>query len=281
MHNPMISILIPERGRPAMLRRLIDSLFWHARGDQGFEVLVAIDDDDPAWPEPLDDLRVRVFVWPRPITLGVKLNQLAAEARGGIIQFLGNDQRMETPDWPTRMREGVARLPDGIGVPFLNSTLSPGEPTYPVITRQMMNIVGYFMEPTYSFWFIDTHWGECGRLLNQLFVIDVTVSPQEGSGLTHGMIDLSFWVHYFEAMRPRRVRDAMKLACAAYRGDSVQAMDVMSNLSARIEVCKQRTAHLSTEWFLVRWGGNAESPPSPRYHEAKANAERILVTRCD
>ena len=154
--DDFISVVIPERGRPGMLRRLIDSLFHKANGDRGFEILVAIDSDDPAWPEPLDDLRVRVFVWPRPITLGVKLNQLAAEARGGIIQFLGNDQQMETPDWPARMREGVARLPDGIGVPFLNSTLSPGEPTYPVITRQMMNAVGWFMNPDPSYWFIDT-----------------------------------------------------------------------------------------------------------------------------
>ena len=246
-----------------MLRRLIDSLFHKANGDRGFEILVAIDSDDPAWPEPLDDLRVRVFVWPRPITLGVKLNQLAAEARGGIIQFLGNDQQMETPDWPARMREGVARLPDGIGVPFLNSTLSPGEPTYPVITRQMMEAVGHFMDPAYPYWFIDTAWGEIGRMLDRLFVIDVTVSAPEGLGKTHGMIDLPFWIRYFNATRPERIATAARLL----------GHDVPPD---RIAECVRRTTHLSTPEFLARWGGTAESPPGPGYATAKANAEKVL-----
>lgn len=246
-----------------MLERLIDSLFARSNGSRDFEVCIAFDEDDPAWPGPLGDLRVREFVWPRPITLGAKLNMLAEKARGDILWFIGNDMLMETPDWPERMREGVARLPDGIGVPFANSTLSPGQPTYPVITRKMMETVGHFMDPAYPYWFIDTAWGEIGLMLDRLFVIDVTVSAPEGLGKTHGLVDLPFWVRYFEAARTWRVDAARRIL-----GHEVPA--------DRIAECARRTAHLSSPDFLARWGSTAESPPGPRYQEVRTRAQNHL-----
>ena len=265
----MISVLIPERGRPEMLERLLWSLRKQAGGDRDYEILVAIDDDDPAWPvRPCNDHLIHYFVWPRPPTLGVKLNMLAERARGDILWFIGNDMLMETPDWPARMREGVARLPGGIGVPFANSTLSPGEPTYPVITRRMMEAVGHFMEPAFPYWFIDTAWGELGRMIDRLFPIDVTVSAPEGIGRTHALVDLPFWVGYFNATRPERVHTASRLL-----GGPVPP--------GRIVECVRRTAHLSTPEFLARWGGTAESPPGPHYAAVKAQATAHMLDRLE
>jgi O-methyltransferase len=261
----MISILIPERGRPAMLKRLIESLCELDGGSNNYEILVAIDEDDPAWAHvrPHWPGATRCLMWPRPITLGVKLNMLAAEARGDVLVFIGNDMVMETEGWPAKIQAAAYALPGGRGVPYLNSTLSPGEPTYPVITRPMMEAVGHFMDPAYPYWFIDTCWGEIGRMIGSLFPIDVTVSAPEGIGKTHAMVDLPFWVDYFQKTRDERMRTAY-------------ALGVNPTLDSVAE-CVRRTAHLSTPEFLARWGGTAESPPGPGYAEAKKNAERHLA----
>lgn len=265
----MISILIPERGRPAMLARLIRSLNVCAGDDQNYEILIAVDTDDPAWPDAIPGYydggpHYQQYVWPRPVTLGVKLNLLAEKARGDVLCFVGNDMIMETPGWPAKIQAAADALPNGIGVPFLNSTLSPGEPTYPIITRKMVEAIGHFMDPAYPYWFIDTAWGEIGRMIGSLFPIDVTVSAPEGLGLTHAMIDLPFWVHYFEATRPERIEIARRIL-----GHEVPA--------DRVAECVRRTAHLSTPEFLERWGGTTESPPGPRYAEAKESARSHLI----
>lgn len=262
----MISVLIPERGRPAMLQRLLASLLRHGAYSD-FEILIAVDDDDPAWPPgslPENGLACRWFLWPRPITLGVKLNMLAERARGDVLLFLGNDMVMETQDWPSKVQAAADALPNGIGVPFLNSTLSPGMPTYPIITRKMMEAVGWFMDPKWPFWFLDTAYQDIGLMIGALFPIDVTVSAPDGLGKTHGMIDLPFWVRYFEATRPERITIASRLL----NGSAVP--------QDRIAECRRRTAHLSSPDFLARWGATGESPPGPRYAEAKANAQKVL-----
>lgn len=265
----MISILIPERGRPEKLVRLIKSLHRHAGDDQNHEILIAFDDDDPAWDyRVLDDdfqyPRFRKFCWPRPITLGAKLNMLAEQALGDVLCFIANDMVMETPGWPAKIQAAADSLAAGIGVPFLNSTLSPGMPTYPVITRKMMEAVGHFMDPSYPFWFIDTCWQDIGLMVGSLFSVDVTVSAPDGIGLTHGMVDLPFWVDYFVKTRIERVQIAERLL-----GGPVPP--------ERIAECIRQTAHLWVSDFLMRWGRTAESPPGPRYGEAKTNAERHMT----
>ena len=125
----VISVLIPERGRPVELDRLIRSLLDGLWGDAKIEILVGIDDDDPAWEElnPVPHPNVRYIRGPRPETLGVKLNDLAKQARGGILWFLANDQIVETLDWPAKCRAAVAAMPNGIGVAYPRDPLHLGQ----------------------------------------------------------------------------------------------------------------------------------------------------------
>jgi hypothetical protein len=251
-----------------MLRRLIGSLVVNGRGADDFEILVAIDDDDPAWEGRalLAYHNTRYYRWPRPRTLGDKLNRLASEAKGDILFFIANDMLMETRGWPERVRDGVARLPASrIGVPFANSTLSPGVPCYPVITRETMEAVGYFMEPSYPFWFLDDVWAAIGIMIGQLFPIDVTLSAQPGPGKTHGLIDVSFWAGYFLATRSERIDIARRLLGREVPLELITQSD-------------RRTAHFLDPHWLVRWINTADSPPGPGYNEAKALAERKMAS---
>lgn len=275
----LISVLIPERGRPDSLDRLIVSLLETAGNDERIEILVAIDDDDPAWTDraPAEHQRTRYLRWPRPITLGEKLNALSVEAKGGILWFVANDYVMETPGWPEKFRAAVARLPNGIGVPYPHDDLHPGHAAFPIITRRMMDSTGFFMAPWFPTWFIDTWWDQIGIMLDQHHEIDVTVRAPEGRGKTHGMMDLAFWVGFFRETQPLRKRDALNLAFVAHGKDTPAFREVEKALPMRDMLCTQRTAHLVDPAFIREWGARADSPPAPRYAEAKAGAEAFLA----
>jgi glycosyltransferase involved in cell wall biosynthesis len=276
----MISVLIPERGRPEMLERCIRSLLETAGDDKQVEILVAIDDDDPAWTnlEKFSVLGVKYFVWPRPITLGEKLNQLAREAKGSILAFLANDYTMETPGWPAKFRAATAALPNGIGIAFPHDDLHPGHAAFPIITRKMMDAVGFAFPPFFGIgWFIDTWQDEIGLLLGQHHEINVTVRSQtEEHSKTHGMVDLPFWVEFFNATRALRIRDATNLAAVAYGEGSAAHRDVLAAIPERANLCVQRARHLSNPDFLAYWGARSESPPGPQYSEVKAYAENLM-----
>ena len=103
-----------------MLDRLVQSLIDTAGPDPDYQILVAIDDDDPAWP---DDKwleweaslgllgHVEAFRWPRPLTLGEKLNRLAQVATGDVFwcDFCGGLHREVAMDnhSPRRIAEGI------------------------------------------------------------------------------------------------------------------------------------------------------------------------------
>ena len=274
----MISVLIPERGRPDNLNVTIRSLHQNALRQDDFEILVGIDADDPAWAG--RDLpkgpNIRAFRDPRPPTLGEKLNILATRARGDILWFFGNDMTMETMDWPAKFREVCAALPNGIGVPFVRDPLNPDHPTYWLMTRVMRDAIGFYAAPWFPYWFIDTWMDALGTMTGLRFPIDVDVAPQGGRGLTHGMVDLPFWVEFFQGTHPLRLRDATELIVRAFGPDSEEGKARLAALPSRAELARQRVAHLSDPRFLATWGDKAESPPAPQYPDVKAFAERML-----
>ena len=275
----LVSVLIPERGRPEMLERLIQSLIETAGNDQHYEILVAIDDADPKWEgrTPRPHFRVAYHRWPRPITLGEHLNELARSAPGPLMWFVANDQIVETPGWPQAFRTAASKLPHGIGVLHAKDDHEPGHPTYWAITRQMRDSVGFFAAPWFPYWFVDTWWAEVGLLLDQLHEVPIAVSAPDGRGKTHGMVDLGFWVRFFNETRQLRVRDAANLATTAYGEGSDGLKGVLASIPPRHGICVQRTAHLSDPRFLEMWGSNSDSLPSPQYPEVRQYAERLLA----
>jgi len=271
----LISVLIPARGRPLELARCIRSLRDAAAGDPAIEILVAIDDDDEAFHRsPFTDARVRAAIGPRPATLGVKLNNLAAAARGEILWFIADDYVMDTPGWPARFRAAVATLPGGIGILYPQDALHDDHASFPLITRRIYAGLNYFAPPWFPYWFVDTWWDEIGILLGLRRAIDVRVSAPEGRGRSHGVFDVAFWAQLFEDTRSLRVRDARVLA--GLNGQGLDAM--LAALPTRYAVCAQRTGLLRDPARIAYWESNQTLGPRPaRYQAVKAEGERLMA----
>ena len=275
----MISVLIPERGRPNELERLIASLIDTAGDGAQIEILVAIDDDDEAWADSdvlLIAPNLRVFRWPRPITLGEKLNALFAEARGSLIWFLSNDTIVTTPGWPGRFRAASARLPNGIGVMSPRDALHPGHASYFALTRRMVDSVGFFAPPWFPYWWLDSWWSDIGFMAGQLHEVDIEVRHPDGRGRCHGIADVTWWAEFYRETHALRYRDANNLAGIAHGRDTAAHKEVLQQLPMRGLECLRRVAHQSPPEFAREWEARADSPPGPRYAEAKANAQALL-----
>lgn len=272
----LISVLIPARGRPLELARCIRSLRSAAGNDPAIEILVAIDDDDAAFHRsPFADGAVRALVGPRPATLGAKLNTLAAAARGNILWFIADDYVMDTAGWPDRFRTAVAALPGGAGVAYPRDALHDDHASFPLITRPMLDVVGYFAPVWFPYWFVDTWWDEIGILMGWHRQIDVQVSAPEGRGQSHSVFDIAFWAQLFEDTRSMRVRDARLLMAAG--GHDTAPM--LAALPARYARCAQRTALLRDPERVAYWESHQALGPRPaRYLAVKAEGERLMAS---
>ncbi|SEP89142.1 Glycosyltransferase, GT2 family [Ectothiorhodospira magna] len=113
--NPLVSIIIPTRDNPAVLRRCIDALPPPSNQSQ-YEILIM--DNGSVTPEArryLDTLptrhpHIRVLRHDAPFNFS-ELNNLAVQAsRGDLLLFLNDDTEVITPDWLERLG-GYAQLP--------------------------------------------------------------------------------------------------------------------------------------------------------------------------
>lgn len=93
MAPPTLSIIIPTRNRPQILRKCLDCIAKQTIRDQ-LEVIVVIDGEDPSTAEMLASLRwsfpLLCFAIPKA-QQGVARNRGVEKARGDIILFIGDD----------------------------------------------------------------------------------------------------------------------------------------------------------------------------------------------
>lgn len=159
---PLISVLVPSRGRPDWLARTIRTAYDTATHQRRVEFVIWIDEDDTddidyafkarfSGPQDLPDGLIRILRGPRTL-LSECWNRCAEQARGEILMHAGDDITFNTPGWDQRVREEFAKLPDKIGLVFGDdlSTNFPDLATHGFLHRRWVETVGYFLPPLFS-----------------------------------------------------------------------------------------------------------------------------------
>lgn len=103
----MISLLLPSRGRPENLARLVDSVNETACGD--VELIVYTDDDDTGYPASSGN--VRVFSTARQSRMAMYWNMAFEKASGDIVMQASDDIVFRTPGWDDQVRRAFELLP--------------------------------------------------------------------------------------------------------------------------------------------------------------------------
>jgi len=253
-------------GRPDKLRRAVDSLVGTGLPPE-VEIIIGLDAEDTASRGACLTLGkrrgVRVVEARAAVTLGRKVNQLAAKARGDILMMFANDMAVRADDWHERV---IAAVDLGSARVFcLDDPLNAGFASFPVLRRDVVDTVGFMAAPWFPFWFTDTWWDEIGELCGEVRPIEVGLEYLDGRGGTMAMRDLKFWAEFFEATRGMRVDAARKLGADE------------GALARRAAECEAKVRHLRADAFVTQWEANVEGEPTERYQQARKDAEKFLA----
>jgi hypothetical protein len=172
--DPLVSVLLPTRGRPEALIESVTSLFETAGDDKSFEVLYAVDTDDEGTLEVMlsDLLRTgtdQVKVYPERhgyANLHEYINGLVPHARGQWLMLWNDDAIMQTYGWDWRIRELPCRfvLDCWTNHPTLTCT-------FPIVPRHWVQALGHFSLNAHC----DTWWQLIGEWTHRLVRADIDV----------------------------------------------------------------------------------------------------------
>lgn len=154
-----ISLLLPTRGRKALLARLFDSLYQTTSDLSRLEVVLCIDDDDT---ETLDMgfdpvFHVRKVVGPRA-TMGAYNTKSFENASGSIVILFNDDIVVRTPGWDQAIIDFDARHEDKIYLAYVNDLFKKKKVgSFPVLSRKACDVLADPFPAPYKGEHIDYH----------------------------------------------------------------------------------------------------------------------------
>ena len=180
-----LAVLVPSRGRPKNVARLIEACAKTCRADTLLHF--GFDDDDDALAANLTAADgMLATVRPR-MSLGHWTNYLSALHEDSPWQAsIGDDMVPLTDGWDERLCEAAG--PAGMAYP--NDRRRSDIPEAIVISTSLIRALGWFCEPSLSHWFVDAVWRDIGSAAGCLrYLPDVVVEHRHpnvpGSGARH------------------------------------------------------------------------------------------------
>jgi glycosyltransferase involved in cell wall biosynthesis len=165
----MISVLIPSRGRPAGMRRVVESARATAIGD--VEFVFYLDDDDLPSQQTARILGVRVITGPR-ILLSETWNRCWDAARFDVAMHCGDDIVFHTPGWDQLVLETFADVADRIALVWGRDGIQDENmATHGFLHRNWVEAVGYFVPSLFSSDYNDAWLFEVAGLINRQFYL--------------------------------------------------------------------------------------------------------------
>lgn len=142
-----IAILCPTRGRPEQFRRMVDSVNRTAKNAVVFSGSNG-NDDYVQHHFPID--YPTCMMW----------NELCAIAllnKDTKLFMLGADDTIfSTPCWDEALIDHYSNLENKIHVYAFQDSRDPDGTPHPVVTREWIDALGYFMPPIFLHWYVDT-----------------------------------------------------------------------------------------------------------------------------
>lgn len=153
-----ISLLMPTRGRPALVERFFQSVVDTTSILDQVEVILCVDDDDVE-SHALGDARVKFtrLIGPRA-PMGVLNTKCLKASSGDIIILVNDDMVFRTPGWDTTLIAVDASVADKIYLAYGNDLLKKGDLcTFPILSRHTCDLLIEPYPPEYRGAFIDVH----------------------------------------------------------------------------------------------------------------------------
>ncbi len=162
----MISLLCPTRGRPASLRRMVESARATATGP--IEIICRIDNDDSFARAAADALGLPVVVGPRK-NLSALWDDCLPLARGEIVGMLNDDVIFRSESWDKLIEKTFSDCPDKIVMVHADDLSGNGERFGPhlFVHRRWVDTLGYFSPPHFPGDYADTWINDIANILGR------------------------------------------------------------------------------------------------------------------
>lgn len=158
MTASIISLLLPTRGRPALVARLFESIRTKSKHLDRVQVVLYVDDDDVGSHE-LDDKAIRItrIIGPR-MSMGAYNSACLAKAKGDIAILINDDMVIRTAGWDELVREFDDRFPDKIYLGYGNDLFKGRNLcAFPILSRRCCDVLADPFPSAYQGAFIDYH----------------------------------------------------------------------------------------------------------------------------
>ena len=155
---PRISLLLPTRGRPHLIRRLFDSLALCTDKLEDLEVILYLDEDDETGQE-ISDARFSLIkiIGPR-LTMGGYNTICFGRASGYLIMLMNDDVVVRTHGWDHIVAELGRTIADGIFLAYPNDLhIGKRMCTFPILTKKACDLLQRPYPEEYKTYFIDWH----------------------------------------------------------------------------------------------------------------------------
>lgn len=154
-----ISILLPTRGRPLLLERLLKSIAETASDPASVEVVLFLDEDDKASQEiECGQLRVVRVVRPHGSAMGALFRECYIESAGRYLMLMNDDAVFSTRGWDTAVAKTFKDFTDEIALIY-GDDLDQGKrsPTFPILSRRCCEVMGGVAPAGYQSLHIESH----------------------------------------------------------------------------------------------------------------------------
>lgn len=158
MGSELISLILPTRGRPALVKRLFENLLEMSSRIDLVEVILYIDEDDCS-SRFLESQHIHVtrIVAP-PLSMGGYNMACFEQARGEIIILFNDDIMIRTHGWDERVREIHSEFEDKVYLAYPNDLFKKSKfCTFPIMSRRTCELLVEPYPVAYRRFFLDSH----------------------------------------------------------------------------------------------------------------------------
>lgn len=168
-NNPLISIILPTRHRVDSVNRLFDSIESTAEVVERLEIVLYIDNDDyESQAIERSGLNLVKLVC-RRTSMGEMTRQCYEASSSQYILLLNDDAVCRTQGWDTKILLAFDKYPDGVALVWCNDLFrGPDIPNFPVLSRNLCELMGGICPEDYNRDYIDTHLLDLFRKLHGL-----------------------------------------------------------------------------------------------------------------
>lgn len=191
----MIALLCPSKGRPEKLQRMIQSAYDTTSTKVQIYVTVSFEEFEiyKATLSLPESNRVGLVIITLPELMPTahkwnKLAELAMTQDNKLFMVAGDDMVFDTQGWDK------ALVSDHIHVYHLQDSRDQDGTPHPIVTREWIDAMGYFVPPLFLHWYIDTWTIEIAKYNNCFTHLkDFSLLHQKNNDHTHTGIRSYGW----------------------------------------------------------------------------------------